>query len=100
MLPPTHHTIRVSTSTDVSKQFISSDRATAVSLPCPQGDQELVTWDLATQHPLLWALAPSRDPPQGSGQAQRDHQVPTSQMLSVDPLHAWHVPTAAAGPGP
>lgn len=51
MLPPTplkHHMIRVSTSTDDSKQFISSDRAAAVSLPCPQGDQELVTWDLDT----------------------------------------------------
>lgn len=82
MLPPTplkHHTIRVSTSTDVSKQFISSDRATAVSLPCPQGDQELVTWDLATQHPLLWALAPSRDPPRAQGRHKGTTKSPPAR---------------------
>lgn len=66
MLPPMpleHLRIRASTSTDVSKQLISSDRVTAVSLPCPFGDQGPVTRDPATQHPALWARHPTGTPP-------------------------------------
>lgn len=66
MLPPLpleHCRIRAPTFTDVSKQLISSDRVTAASLLQPQGDQGLVTGTPATQHPPLYALAPSRDPP-------------------------------------
>lgn len=48
--PVLHYTMRSSTSTDVPKQLISS--ATAMSLPCPQGDQGLLTWDwLPSTHP-------------------------------------------------
>jgi len=62
-MPLQHHRIRASTSTDVSKQLISSDRATAVSLPCPHGDQGLLTQDPATQVGPLQALAPNKEPP-------------------------------------
>lgn len=66
---PQHCRSRASAPTDVSEQLISSDRATAASLPRPQGGQGLVTQDPATQHPPRWTPAPTRDP-QGSGQTQ------------------------------
>lgn len=72
VLPPVpleHHRIRASTSTDVSKQLISSDCATAVSLPHPQGDQGLVTGTLLPSTRPSGPCHPAGIP-QGSGWAE------------------------------
>lgn len=81
--------ITTSTSADVSKPLISSDRATAPSLLGPRGGQVLVTKGpllTSTHHPGAWCCRGGRDPSKGA--------VPS---LWVPSWHAEHV--AAAGPG-